>query len=89
MTMSSSDVFEFGRVLRRARRDRDETQLQVALALGVSPSFISMLEKSVLPAKIASIERYAEYLNLDVRPILAEVIPVFHRLGRELDRRVA
>ena len=61
-----------GSRLRRLRRDAGQTQAQFADALGVSPSYLNLLERNQRPVTARVLLALAEAFDVDVRAFAAE-----------------
>mgnify|MGYP002166215536 CR=1 FL=1 len=57
---------QFNTVLRKLRKDRGLTQKQLALALGLSESAISMYERGQREPDFETLEIIADYFNVDM-----------------------
>jgi len=78
---------ELGERLRAIRRLRRQTLKEVAAAAGVSESFLSQLERGRSNATIATLQRLASALGIDVSDLFAPSAPrprVLRRDAREL-----
>ena len=56
-----------GHRLRRLRRDREMSQTDMALSLGISPSYLNHLERNQRPVTAPLLLRLAEHYEVDVR----------------------
>ena len=61
-----------GARLRRLRRDLDQTQAQFAESLGVSPSYLNLLERNQRPVTARVLLALAEAYDVDVRAFAAD-----------------
>jgi predicted transcriptional regulator/plasmid maintenance system antidote protein VapI len=66
----SSKLF-LGHRLRRLRRDHELSQTDMALSLGVSPSYLNHLERNQRPVTAALLLKLAEHYEIDVRSFAA------------------
>ena len=66
----SSKLF-LGHRLRRLRRDHELSQTDMALSLGVSPSYLNHLERNQRPVTAALLFKLAERYEVDVRTFAA------------------
>jgi transcriptional regulator with XRE-family HTH domain len=57
---------QFGKKLRKIRRDRDMTQEQLAEAIGVTLDFISRMERGQDAASFETLEKLAKALGVPV-----------------------
>src|SRR2546430_13606309 len=62
----SSKLF-LGHRLRRLRRDRQLSQTDMALSLGISPSYLNHLEHNQRPVTAALLLKLAQLYEIDVR----------------------
>jgi transcriptional regulator with XRE-family HTH domain len=60
---------QFGKKLRKIRRDRDMTQEQLAEAIGVTMAFISRMERGRHGASFDNIQKLAEVLGVEVEEL--------------------
>lgn len=56
----------FGKKLRRIRRGKDLTQEQLAEAIGVTPEFLSNMERGVNGASFETLEKLSRVLEVPV-----------------------
>src|SRR5688572_18909417 len=56
-----------GHRLRRLRRDHEMSQTDMALSLGISPSYLNHLERNQRPVTAPLLLRLAEHYEVDVR----------------------
>ncbi|MCF2514938.1 short-chain fatty acyl-CoA regulator family protein [Sphingomonas sp. G124] len=64
--MSTSKLF-LGPRLRRLRRDREMSQTDMAISLGISPSYLNHLERNQRPVTAALLLKLADSYEIDVR----------------------
>src|SRR5579871_2383055 len=69
--MAEAKIFAGHRV-RRARRERAMTQAALADALGISASYLNLIERDQRPLTAALMLRLAERLEFDPRELVAE-----------------
>lgn len=78
-------VGDIGARLRRIRHSRRRTLRDVAGAAHVSESFLSQLERGLVQASVASLERIAEALRIELHELLAsrpDAAPRVTRMAR-------
>ena len=78
-------VGDIGARLRRIRHSRRRTLRDVAGAAHVSESFLSQLERGLVQASVASLERIAEALSIELHELLAsrpDAAPRVTRMAR-------
>ena len=68
--MSSAKLF-LGHRLRRLRRDRSMSQTDMAVSLGISPSYLNHLERNQRPVTATLLLKLAEHYEIDVRSFAA------------------
>ena len=68
--MSSAKLF-LGQRLRRLRRDRSMSQTDMAVSLGISPSYLNHLERNQRPVTATLLLKLAEHYEIDVRSFAA------------------
>jgi transcriptional regulator with XRE-family HTH domain len=56
----------FGNRLRKIRRHKDLTQEQLADAVGITPEYLSNLERGVNAPSFETLEKLAQVLEVDV-----------------------
>ncbi|MFW5661679.1 MAG: helix-turn-helix domain-containing protein, partial [Oceanicaulis sp.] len=61
-----------GARLRRLRRDLDQTQARFAESLGVSPSYLNLLERNQRPVTARVLLALAEAFDVDLRAFAAD-----------------
>ncbi len=71
MAVSDKKLFLGGR-LKRLRRDLSLTQTRMAADLGVSPSYLNLLERNQRPVTAQMLLRLAEAYDLDLRSLSAD-----------------
>ena len=93
MTVAPERKLFLGARLRRLRRDLGLTQSRMAADVGVSPSYLNLIERNQRPVTAQVLLRLADTYDLDLRSLtadgegggagLAEVFadPLFHDLG--------
>ena len=59
----------FGKRLRQVRRQQDITQEQLAEAVGISPTFLSNLERGINGPSFEILEKIAQVLHVPVREL--------------------
>ena len=62
---------QFGRHLKRLRRDRQMTQAQLAKALDLSTSYVSNLERGVNSPSFVTVEKLARVLSVKVKDLFS------------------
>jgi DNA-binding transcriptional MerR regulator/quercetin dioxygenase-like cupin family protein len=77
-----------GRKLRGLRQDRGLTLGKVSAKTGLSPSFVSMLERSMANASIASLKLLVDLYGLTLRELLGSDSETDRSLVRAAERRV-
>src|SRR5262249_58193633 len=77
-----------GRKLRGLRQDRGLTLGKVSAKTGLSPSFVSMLERSMANASIASLNLFVDLYGLTLRELLGSDSETERALVRAAERRV-
>ena len=60
---------QFGKKLRKIRRDRDMTQEQLAEAIGVTMAFISRMERGRHGPSFDNLQKLAEVLGVKVEEL--------------------
>ena len=61
--------------LRQLRRERGQTQAEMARALGVSPAYVNLLENNQRSLSVRMLMRIAEVYGVDWRELLADETP--------------
>ncbi len=64
-----------GEKIKKARKDKGMTQVQLAMCLGVKSAAISKYEKELVSPSWETISRIAEALNITTTELLADVEP--------------
>jgi len=59
----------FGKRLRQIRRQKDITQEQLAEAVGISPTFLSNLERGINGPSFEILEKLSQVLHVPVRDL--------------------
>ena len=72
MAMSDQKKLFLGARLKRLRRDLGVTQTRMAEDLGVSPSYLNLLERNQRPVTAQVLLRLAEAYDLDLRSLAAD-----------------
>jgi predicted transcriptional regulator/DNA-binding XRE family transcriptional regulator len=72
MAISDQKKLFLGARLKRLRRDMDLTQTRMAEDLGVSPSYLNLLERNQRPVTAQVLLRLAEAYDLDLRSLSAD-----------------
>jgi predicted transcriptional regulator/transcriptional regulator with XRE-family HTH domain len=72
MAMNDQKKLFLGGRLKRLRRDMDLTQTRMAEDLGVSPSYLNLLERNQRPVTAQVLLRLAEAYDLDLRNLAAD-----------------
>src|ERR1700761_94412 len=72
MAMNDQKKLFLGARLKRLRRDMDLTQTRMAEDLGVSPSYLNLLERNQRPVTAQVLLRLAEAYDLDLRSLSAD-----------------
>lgn len=70
--MMSDDKLFAGHAVRRLRRQRQTTQVALAEALDISPSYLNLIERNQRPLTAALLLRLAERFDVDPRMLAAE-----------------
>lgn len=83
-----ADALPAGSRLRDVRRQAGLTLREAAARSGLSPSFISALERGVTGASIAALRRLVEAYGRTVGELLSDAAPATGRLVRPGERRV-
>ena len=60
---------KLGKRIAELRRLRNLTQEQLAVAVGCSVEFISLVERGVNAPSVAGLEKFAKVLKIDVREL--------------------
>lgn len=60
---------QFGRQLRKMRRDRDMTQEQFSESVGISVDFLSLMERGINAPSFETLERIARVLKVRVHDL--------------------
>jgi transcriptional regulator with XRE-family HTH domain len=68
--MTDESVKVFGNRLKKARKDNDLTQIEVAEKAGVSPNHYARLERGEIKPKFEMIKKLAKALNVKSSDIL-------------------
>jgi len=83
--MPDSQLNEIGQRIRRLRAIRNMPQRRLSEMTGLSPSFISQLERGQSGASLPSLVRIASVLGVSARHLLADEGPQV-QVGRRADR---
>lgn len=65
-------IFRFGRILKNLRKDRGDTQADLAKYLGISRSAISMYESGEREPDFETLEAIADYFNVNMNFLLGQ-----------------
>lgn len=71
--MSKKDLQKFGKRLKRLRRERDLTQLELAEILDMSPNFIGMIERGERNTTVENVFKIARALNVKPSNLFEEL----------------
>ena len=63
-------VWDFGTNLKALRKRRGMTQLQVALAAGITQSHYSLIERGLVSPTMRTVTKLADALGVDFRRLL-------------------
>src|ERR1700761_1179699 len=72
MAMNDQKKLFLGARLKRLRRDMDLTQTRMAEDLGVSPSYLNLLERNQRPVTDQVLLRLAEAYDLDLKTLASD-----------------
>jgi len=65
-------IYRFGRILKNLRKDRGDTQADLAKYLGISRSAISMYESGEREPNFGTLEAIADYFNVNMNFLLGQ-----------------
>ncbi len=66
----SSAITKFGRRVREERNKRNLSQVTLAVRSGLTPHYLSVIEKATKDIKLSTIEKIAKALGIDISDLM-------------------
>lgn len=68
--MRKGNIKFLGEKVKKYRRSRDLTQIQLAVAIGISPSYMSSIEQSQRFPSLKILQKIAKIIKTDIKELL-------------------
>lgn len=68
--MKKGNIKFLGGKIKKYRKSRDLTQVQLAVAIGISPSYMSAIEQGVRVPSLKVLQKISKNIKIDIKELL-------------------